>query len=58
MNGRANVTSELMLTVWDKFHENDIEIPYPQRDLHFRSSDVNQPLNVEPINKDSESQRD
>lgn len=58
MNGRANVTSELMLTVWDKFHENDIEIPYPQRDLHFRSSDINQPLNVEPINKDSKSQRD
>ena len=38
MNGRANVTSELLLKIWDKFHANDIEIPYPQMDLHLRSS--------------------
>jgi len=37
MNGRANVMSEILLSVWDKFHEHDIEIPYPQRDLHIRS---------------------
>lgn len=37
MNGRANVTSDLLLKIWDKFHEHDIEIPYPQRDLHIRS---------------------
>lgn len=41
MNGRANVTSELLLKVWDKFHEHGIEIPYPQRDLHLRSSSIN-----------------
>ncbi len=40
MNGRANVTSEMLIKVWDKFHEHDIEIPYPQRDLHLRSSDI------------------
>lgn len=40
MNGRANVVSGLLLRVWDKFHEHNIEIPYPQRDLHLRSSDV------------------
>ncbi len=40
MNGRANVISELLLRIWDKFHANDIEIPYPQRDLHLRSSDI------------------
>lgn len=40
MNGRANVISELMLLVWAKFHEADIEIPYPQRDLHLRSSSL------------------
>ncbi len=38
MNGRANVKSELLIAIWDKFHEHDIEIPYPQRDLHIRSS--------------------
>lgn len=40
MNGRANVLSELLVRIWDKFHANDIEIPYPQRDLHLRSSDI------------------
>lgn len=40
MNGRANVVSALQLGIWDRFHENGIEIPYPQRDLHFRSSNV------------------
>ena len=40
MNGRANVTSELLLGVWDRFAEHGIEIPYPQRDLHLRSSDI------------------
>ena len=39
MNGRANVQSEILLKVWDKFHQHDIEIPYPQRDLHVRSVD-------------------
>ncbi|MDA0281056.1 MAG: mechanosensitive ion channel [Proteobacteria bacterium] len=40
MNGRANVISELLICIWDKFHEHGIEIPYPQRDLHIRSSDI------------------
>jgi len=37
-NGLLNVKSEILLGIWDKFHEYDIEIPYPQRDLHIRSS--------------------
>lgn len=39
MNGCSNVKSEIMLKIWDKFHEHNIEIPYPQRDLHLRSVD-------------------
>lgn len=39
MNGRSNVISEILLKVWDKFHQNNIEIPYPQRDIHVRSVD-------------------
>ena len=38
MNGRANVTSDLLLGIWDRFAEHGIEIPYPQRDLHLRST--------------------
>jgi len=36
-NGIANVTSDVLLKIWDAFHEHGIEIPYPQRDLHIRS---------------------
>ena len=36
-NGRANVISDVLLEVWDRFHEHGIEIPFPQRDLHLRS---------------------
>jgi small-conductance mechanosensitive channel len=28
-----------MLKVWDKFRENGIEIPYPQRDVHVLAGD-------------------
>ncbi len=37
MNGCANVRSQVLLQIWNKFHEHDIEIPYPQRDLHLKS---------------------
>jgi len=39
-NGTGNVRSEILLRIWDKFREHGIEIPYPQRDLHLRSSDI------------------
>ena len=39
-NGVSNVKSQVLLLIWDKFHANDIEIPFPQRDLHIRSTDA------------------
>ena len=39
-NGVANVKSKILLNIWDSFKANNIEIPFPQRDLHIRSSDV------------------
>ena len=39
-NGTANVTDKVLRKVWHGFREAGIEIPYPQRDLHLRSSEV------------------
>ncbi|MDE0112057.1 MAG: mechanosensitive ion channel, partial [Albidovulum sp.] len=36
--GRANVISRVLLGVWDLFKEHEIEIPFPQRDLHLKTS--------------------
>lgn len=37
--GLANIRSDVYNRVWQLFKENNIEIPYPQRDLHLRASD-------------------
>lgn len=37
MSGCSNVKSQVLLTLWNKFHEHNIEIPYPQRDLHLKT---------------------
>jgi small-conductance mechanosensitive channel len=42
-NGLANVTSQVLLEVWRSFQEHKVEIPFPQRDLHLRSSE---PLHI------------
>ena len=31
----ARVKSNLLLAIWDSFHDNGIEFAYPQRDLHI-----------------------
>ena len=35
--GRGSVISEVLLSIWDLFHEHGIQIPFPQRDLHLKS---------------------
>ncbi|MGB3711449.1 MAG: mechanosensitive ion channel domain-containing protein [Erythrobacter sp.] len=37
--GLANIRSDVYMRIWALFHEHDVEIPFPQRDLHIRSSD-------------------
>ncbi len=32
-DGVANVSSEVILELWDRFHENDIHFPFPQREV-------------------------
>ena len=36
-NGTVNVKGQIYLAIWDRFQENGIEIPFPQRDLHLRT---------------------
>jgi small-conductance mechanosensitive channel len=48
-NGVQNVKSDALLKIWEKFHKHGIEIPYPQRDLHIRSSAVPVAAAAEPV---------
>ncbi|MEZ5897366.1 MAG: mechanosensitive ion channel [Parvularculaceae bacterium] len=36
-NGVSNVTSLVMLALWERLHEMGVEIPFPQRDIHIKS---------------------
>lgn len=36
--GIRNVSSGVYLEIWKRFREHGIEIPFPQRDIHIRSS--------------------
>lgn len=38
--GLRNVRSEVLFSIWKKFKENNIEIPFPQRDLNIRSPET------------------
>jgi len=35
--GRYGPQSDVMRTIWKKFKVHNITIPYPQRDLHFKT---------------------
>ena len=37
--GVVNVASDIRLAIWDKFHAEGIEFPFPQRDLHITAAD-------------------
>ncbi|WP_082835934.1 mechanosensitive ion channel family protein [Croceicoccus bisphenolivorans] len=36
--GVGNIRSEVLKKLWDLFHEHDIEIPFPQRDINLRGN--------------------
>jgi small-conductance mechanosensitive channel len=36
--GVVNIKSEIQLAIWDAFHENHIDFPFPQRDLHLKTA--------------------
>jgi small-conductance mechanosensitive channel len=35
-DGVTNIKGDVLLGLWDAFHEHRIEIPFPQRELHIR----------------------
>ncbi|MEP0191570.1 MAG: mechanosensitive ion channel domain-containing protein [Erythrobacter sp.] len=37
--GIANIRSDVYMRIWELFEEHKIQIPFPQRDLHLRSSE-------------------
>jgi small-conductance mechanosensitive channel len=37
-NGVTNIKGEVLLGLWDAFREHRIEMPFPQREVHIRSS--------------------
>ncbi len=36
--GLANIRSDVYMRIWQLFQKHEIEIPYPQQDMHLRSS--------------------
>ncbi len=38
INKRFDVISDINFSIDEKFREHNIEIPFPQRDLHIRSN--------------------
>lgn len=46
--GVVNIRSDVLLNVWTLYHENGIEFPFAQRDLHIKSS---VPLKVSLVDK-------
>lgn len=36
--GLSNIRSDVYRRIWQLFKENDVEIPFPQQDIHLRSS--------------------
>ena len=43
-NGVQNVKSDVLLEIWQRFKQHGVRVPYPQRDLHIRSSAERAPL--------------
>ena len=54
-NGIKSIQSAVLLSIWDNFKEHDIEIPFPQRDYHFKSMSESINKNLADLAKNSES---
>ena len=48
-NGVVNVASDVLLTVWDRFHEEGIQFPFPQRVVHLIDETAEHKAKVEKV---------
>ena len=55
-NGVSNVKSDVFLRIWDKFHAQGIEIPFPQRDLHLKAPPEIRFVSLDPENRPADSE--
>ena len=39
-NARYRMKSDILFKIWDDFKANNIEIPFPQRDIHIRTDNT------------------
>jgi small-conductance mechanosensitive channel len=56
--GIPRLTSELRYRIWDSFKERNIEIPYPQREVHVRSISPFLQTGAEPSKSPMDNDKD
>ncbi len=52
-NGLGNVRSDVLMRIWDKFQEEGVAFPYPQRDIHVKGT-IPIRLEMEDLEEDEE----
>lgn len=59
-NGIQNIRSEVLMSAWDSFKENNIEIPFPQRDHHLKTlpENLNNYLKANKKNENKDKKTD
>ena len=56
-NGSANVRSDVLMAIWDLLVDMNIEVPFPQRDLHIKSAPDGLKMVLESADGKAVSQR-
>jgi small-conductance mechanosensitive channel len=52
-NGVTNIKGDVLLGLWDAFHEHQIEIPFPRREIYIRGSSPTSPPHKAMQNADN-----
>ncbi len=52
-NGLLSIKSDILFRIWETFKAHDIEIPYPQRDLHIKTESTTESTDAPSLNLDA-----